>query len=79
MDQPNFSKNCNVHKFQEISGTSVNTVFLGDSTSNSGETEKFLGTKQNYSPATTVLEKSKVFVLVLLAPALTNIDTAQPA
>ena len=52
-------------------------VILGDSTSNSGETETILGTKQNYSPATTLPKKITV-PLFVLPITLTNINTVQP-
>ena len=51
-------------------------IFLGDFTSNSGEIETIMGTKQNYSPVTMVLKKVTVPLLTL--PILTNINTVHP-
>ena len=47
MDQPDFSKNANVHKLQEIFGAPVKTVILGEFGSDSENLKTILGKTKN--------------------------------
>ena len=55
MDQPDFSNNANVHKFQEFFG--AKTVILGESGFNSENLKTILGSTKNQFSLTTVSDK----------------------